>query len=184
MLGAEGTWMSLAGLIAVFLITTPRRRMEARTPAATALALVTRWLPPILVGGYFGFLMNAEGTYDNDVGIAKYAMVGVALGELPCTALLGLYLALISQEAGLAAVRRQFLIVTFASAAVQAGGTGMSLLATSLDTIKKQFIVQLWSALYEAACVVVALMMIAAMLQLMHELTIRILPRRVRAWLD
>lgn len=183
-LGAEGTWLTLAGIIGVFLITTPRRSLVERSKLAIALAFTARWLPPVLVGGFFGFLLNAEGTYQNRVDIAKYANLGVALVELPCTLLLLLMLGMVCRDLRLTAIRTQFLIAAALGLVLQCASVALILIAPTLTSYRQGFVVQLVSSLYEAACVITSMLIIAAMLRLAYELLTLVMPRRAKAWFD
>ena len=187
MLGANGTWLSLLGVLAAFLITTPRRSLEDRPQHAVVLAWAARWVPPLLVGGYFGFLLNAEGTYSRGADVRKYAMLGVAGVELPCTLLLLAYLARVARElAGPGGLAGQFALAAAAAAILQMLAVAMDTMAplAGIKTLQGNFVIQLWSAIYGAACVATALVMIAAMVRLILELAVLVMPRKMIAWFD
>lgn len=179
-LGVQGTWLTLLGIAAVFLITSPRIDLSPRT---NRLRLVARWLPAVLSGGFFGFLMNAEYLYHSDVAVGKYALIGIAGVELPCSLILMIYLAAIASELGRASLSRLFQRGAVAMAACMIGGIAMGLLAGGLEAYRTGLVVQTWSALYGAACIVTALLIVAAYLGLLTELFLIWMPRRLQEFL-
>lgn len=177
-LGVQGTWLTLLGLAAVFLVTSPRVDFDAGTDR---LRLATRWLPAVLVGGYFGFLLNTEHLYDSDVAVGKYAMIGVGGVEVPCSLLFLLYLARLAKTLGQSRLARDCRLVAAAQLFCMVGGIGMAILAEDLFDYRKGIAIQSWSALYEAACVVTALLIIGIVIRFVVEMLKWVIPASVLA---
>lgn len=174
-LGVQGTWLTLLGLVALFFVTSPRIDMSAKTQR---LRLIARWQPAFLTGGFFGFLMNAEYLYDTDVAVGKYALYGIIGVELPCSLALMVYLANLSFDLARPSLVRLFQRAAMAQAACMIAGVAMAFLAKGLEDYRTGLVVQVWAALYGAACVLTALVVLGAYVRLIGELLVRILPAR------
>jgi hypothetical protein len=174
-LGVQGTWLTLLGLAAIFCVTWPKIDFDRRVERVRVIA---RWLPALLTGGFFGFLMNAEYLDAGDIAVGKYALLGIAGVELPCTLALMLFLAQVGLQVGRPTLARAFQRVAMAMATCMIGGVTMGLLAKGLEAERTGSLVQVWSALYGAACVITALLAIGAMLHLAIELFLIGIPVR------
>ena len=172
-LGVQGTWVTLLGLAAVFFITSPRVDLE---PRSNRIRLLARWMPAFLTGGFLGFLMNAEYLYDSDVAVGKYALFGIMGVELPCSLMLMIYLASVASQVKNRALAALFGRVAIAQAACMIGGIAMAFLAKDLADYRQGLVVQVWSALYGAACVITALLIIGAYVRLIIDLLVLLLP--------
>jgi hypothetical protein len=179
-LGVYGTWLALLNLSAIFLVTSPRTLGEAPDDRPI-LRNLTRWLPPLLMGGYFGFLMNQEYLYYRDMDVAKYAIIGVLGCELPCTTLLLMWLAVVAERMGLVRLRKQFNWSAIATAGLLAAGVGMAVIAPELQPERSGLVVQTWSALFTAACVMLGLAITGGVVRLCVELLAVLFPRFGRA---
>ncbi len=176
-LGVQGTWLTLLGLAAVFCVTMPRVDLEGRP---NRVRLLARWMPPLLVGGFFGFLMNAEYLYESDVAVGKYALFGIIGVELPCSLVLMIYLANIAATLGRGSIATLFQRAAVAQAACMIAGIAMAFVAKDLNEYRTGMVVQVWSALYGAACIITALLSVGAFIRLGVELCLLSMPTRWR----
>lgn len=182
-LGGQGTWLPLMNVAAVWLLTARRGVGEAMSARMNVLRLITRWGSAALVGGFFGFMLNVEGTYFTDAGLSKYALLGVGGVELPGTALLLAYLSQVSHSIGNRKLGQRFVIAMIATFILQVLSIGISIIAPTLLMERHELGVQVCASLFQAACVVAGLFIAGLMAELIFALASRVVSQRWQPWM-
>lgn len=160
--GVAGTRYGLIGLLALWLITTPRPADRLGEPVLS-LRILTRWVSLLGFGAMLGLLLGEDGVRNWESGERDvYFMLLVSLVELPATTLLYLYLRQIAVSFADPPLRRALNILAIAVPACIGAAVVFLVLGDVWQQAKHQLPQQIMVAGYGAACVAAAALATAA----------------------
>jgi len=175
-LGTRATWLTMLSLASVFLITSSKFTSDWNE-RPLSLRRLARWAPPLLAGGFLGFMMNAEGLYPRDPALPKYSIVGILGVELPCTLLLYAYLIQLSRKLDQPVVAKHLRYVCVAMSLLMFAACWVLWEGSRIEDYRKTYAVQIASSLYTALCMCVALLTLGALSRLLYALGVIAWPR-------